>query len=133
MTLTGSQLRRCTTRFCRQLFSIDTLGGRLRQLTRFTQSEPGHSGCAYNVPPGCAIGWALLDPRTRTIVFDSSCDPFGTNPAANQVFAMRSDGTGLRQLTAARGFVEEADGAVSTEQVGDPVTSGMFAPPGRRR
>jgi len=116
-----------------QLFSIDTLGGHLHQLTRFTQSEPGHSGCSYSVPPGCAMGWALQDPRTRTIVFDSSCDPFGTNPAANQIFAIRPDGSGLRQLTAARGFVEEPDGAVSTEQVGDPVISGGFAAPGRRR
>ena len=46
---------------------------------------------------------------------------------------MRPDGTGVRQLTAARGFVEEPDGSVSTEQVAQLVTSGMFAARGHAR
>jgi hypothetical protein len=43
-------------------------------------------------------------------------DAFGTNPLGHQIFAMRQDGTGLRQLTATRGFVEEAGGGVFDEQ-----------------
>jgi hypothetical protein len=70
---------------------------------------------------------------TRTVVFDSSCDPFGANPAGHQAFAMRPDGSGLRQLTAAPGFAEEASGAVAADHVGQVATSGMFAPRGRAR
>jgi hypothetical protein len=117
-----------------QLFSIDTQGGHLRQLTPFTQSEPArNSGCSFNVPPGCAIGYVFQDPVTRAVVFDATCDPFGTNPIGHQAFVMRPDGTGFRQLTAARGFVEEPDGTVSTEQVAQLVTSGMFAARARAR
>ena len=116
-----------------QLFSIDTLGGHLRQLTRFTQSEPSQFGCGGAPPPGCSIGDAYQDPVTRTVLLNSNCDPFGTNPYSSQAFAMHPDGTGLRQLTAARGFVEEPNGAVSTEQIGQFVSSGWFVPPARRR
>jgi hypothetical protein len=55
---------------------------------------------------------------TRTILIDSSCDPFGTNPNGDQLFAMRPDGSGLRQLTHTRGFVTEADGTVDVELPG---------------
>lgn len=110
-----------------QVFSIDKLGGRLRQVTRFTQSEPNQGGCSYNPPPGCAIGDAYQDPVTRAVVFISSCDPIGTNPLGHQAFAMHPNGSGLRQLTTARGFLEEADGAVSAELVGQLVTSGAYA------
>jgi hypothetical protein len=44
-----------------------------------------------------------------------ACDPLGSNPYGVQMFAMRPDGSGLRQLTAARGLVGEADGTVSVE------------------
>ena len=51
-------------------------------------------------------------------MFYSSCDPFGANPYGDQMFAIRVDGTHLRQLTHARGLVTEPDGTVSTENIG---------------
>src|SRR4029453_1377710 len=48
----------------------------------------------------------------------SSCDPFGTNPYGGQLFAMRPDGTKLRQLTATHGRVVEDGGVVSVELPG---------------
>ena len=45
------------------------------------------------------------DSKTRTVVFYSSCDPLGTNPFGGQLFAMRPDGSDLRQLTHTRGVV----------------------------
>ena len=90
-----------------QLFSIDRLGSDLRQLTFFHETT-GHtdSGCRFG-GSGCALGWVSQDPRSRTLVFYSSCDPFGTNPNGGQIFAMRPDGSGLHQLTDARGLVHE--------------------------
>jgi hypothetical protein len=104
-----------------QLFSIDTVGAHLRQLTHFDQGEPapgpgGH--CPEGRPPGCSIPAAVRDQKTGTIVFESTCDPFGTNPYGTQLFAMRSDGSGLRALTDSRGFVVEADGSVTVELPG---------------
>jgi len=89
-----------------QLFSIDTLGVHLRQLTHFNAGE-GHatSGCFPNRgPPGCSLDVFIQDPVTRTLVFYSGCDPFGRNPNG-QIFAMRPDGSGLRQLTDSSGLV----------------------------
>ncbi len=97
-----------------QLFSVDTLGAHLRQVTRFREGERSANGCLPGPPPGCTILDAAQDPVRRSVVFYSNCDPFGTNPYGQQVFAMRPDGTRLRQLTATRGRVEEA-GAVSVE------------------
>jgi hypothetical protein len=51
-------------------------------------------------------------------VFDSSCDPFGTNLYGDQLFAIRSDGSRLRTLTHTKGFVEYPDGSVTTELTG---------------
>lgn len=104
-----------------QLFSIDVLGGRLRQLTHFREAERSLRGCFHSEPPGCSIGPVYQDAVTRTLVFYSSCDAFGTNTYGGQVFAMRPDGTGLRQLTATRGFTTEADGTFAVELPG-PVT-----------
>ena len=87
-----------------EYFSIDPLGGDLQQLT--------HLG------PNCRSGAGNVDRGTGTLVFDSSCDPFGTNPYGDQAFAMRPDGTGLRQLTSARGLREGADGALAVELPG---------------
>ncbi len=101
-----------------QLFSIDTYGVGLRQLTHFFQPEYSADGCNAFVPPGCFIIPFDLDPATGTLVFYSSCDPFGTNPYGDQLFVMRPDGTRLRQLTHARGLVTEADGTVSAENIG---------------
>jgi hypothetical protein len=36
----------------------------------------------------------------------------GTNPAGNQLFAMRPDGSGLRQITQARGVVTDTPDVV---------------------
>src|SRR5262249_41052375 len=58
-----------------QLFSIDTLGTGLRQLTHFSQPEYSVAGCAALVPPGCIIHPSGLDAATGTLVFGSSCDP----------------------------------------------------------
>ena len=52
-------------------------------------------------------------------VFPSACDPFGTNPGIGvQIFAIRPDGSGLRQLTKLRGLFTDADGAVHDELPG---------------
>jgi len=104
-----------------QLFSIDTLGAHLRQLTRFRQGDRSPNGCLPVPPPGCSFdfpGAAAQDPVTGTVIFESSCDPLGINPNGSQVFAMRPDGSGLRQLTDTRGLVTEGDGTVVAELPG---------------
>jgi hypothetical protein len=55
---------------------------------------------------------------TNAVVFESGCDPFHANPFGEQVFAMRSDGSGLRQLTDAAGFTENPDGSIRVELPG---------------
>ncbi len=103
-----------------QLFSIGTLGAGLRQVTHFREGDHSVSGCA-GAPlfgSGCGVILARQDPVNSTILIDSSCDPFGTNPNGNQLFAMRPDGSGLRQLTHTRGSVTEADGTVDVELPG---------------
>lgn len=92
----------------RQLFSIDMLGGDLRQLTNFR--DPSRR-CRATAP--------IFDPASRTIVFRVNCDPFGTNASGDQAFAIRPDGTGLRQLTTASGYTTEPDGTVHVELVSD--------------
>jgi hypothetical protein len=110
-----------------QLFSIGTLGTHLRQVTHIREGDHSIRGCFGGGPPGCSVGdsAAFQDPETRTVVFDSSCDLLGTTPYGNQIFAMRPDGSGLRQLTATRGFTTDADGAVAVE------LPGPFAYPAR--
>jgi len=85
-----------------QLFSVDVFGLRLRQLTHFVEREWPRSGCHV---PGCLIRDVFQDPVTQTLIFESTCDPLGANPFGAQIFAMRPDGSNLRQLTAARGLV----------------------------
>lgn len=103
-----------------QLFSIGTLGEDLRQLTHLPwDGRPTPNGCTFPAP-GCGIlqqGLAA-DPVTGTVLFSASCDPFGTNPFGTQIFAMRADGTGLRQLTDARGMTTDPDGTVHVELAG---------------
>ncbi len=55
---------------------------------------------------------------TGCVTFYSSCNPFGSNPYGGQIFTMRPDGTGLRQLTDTRGMTTEADGTVTVELPG---------------
>lgn len=45
-----------------QLFSVDTLGSSMRQLTRFGQSERSSFGCFLFPPPGCPLGHTVQDP-----------------------------------------------------------------------
>lgn len=101
-----------------QLFSVGVLGDGLRQLTRFDEGAPSVTGCEWGEPPGCAIGSVSDDPRTHELVFDSNCNPFGTNPNGEQIFAMRPDGSALRQLTQAPGGQVSADGVAEVEIVG---------------
>jgi hypothetical protein len=100
-----------------QLFSIDRLGNDLRQLTNFRVTEHAFSGCRYG-PSGCALSLVSQDPRSRDLVFYSSCDPFGKNPNGGQIFAVQPDGSGLRQLTDARGLVHEGPGVYSGDLPG---------------
>lgn len=108
-----------------QLFSIDTLGADLRQLTQFRAADHSTIGC-LPIPeqPGCIIsGGPILDSEMRTLVINTNCDPLGTNANGGQYFAMRADGTGLRQLTATHGVVTAADGSVDVELPGPGVYS----------
>jgi hypothetical protein len=109
-----------------QLFSIDTLGGDPHQLTHLppdgpppTLFSPSPGNCTY-AAPGCGITniSTTIDHRTDTVLFSSTCDPLGGNPSGDQIFAMRADGTGLRQLTNARGMTTDPDGTVHVELAG---------------
>jgi len=112
-----------------EYFSIDPLGGDLRQLTHFGANITAGCSCStlcacpagLCAPPICTIGASTggeVDLGTGSLVFSSSCDPFGTNPYGEQEFAMRPDGTGLRQLTNARGLRQGADGSLAVELPG---------------
>src|SRR5262245_28415092 len=110
-----------------QLFSVDTLGNHLRQLTRFGVGEPTADVCRSPDwwPPACSILETFQDPATRTVVFGYTCDPLGGTTNGGQVFAMRPDGTGLRQLTSTRGSVA-AGGEVTVELPGPISYSGRW-------
>lgn len=108
------------TRDC-QLFSVGRLGGGLRQLTAFADGVGQmRVGCNAATPPGaaCTVIGMIQDPVTGVVGFVSSCDPLGRNPYGFQVFAMRPDGTGLRQVTDARGMETLPDGRVRVELPG---------------
>jgi hypothetical protein len=112
-----------------QLFSINERGGGLRQLTHLPSDSRASSrvslGCITlpGVELACGIDvpdWNSIapDPVTGSVLFGSSCDPVGRNPFGDQLFAMRRDGTGLRQLTAARGREMLPDGTLRVELIG---------------
>ena len=99
-TCTGSNpFRNC------QIFSVDRTGGDLRQLTAFDEGGISTLGCYYDARgQGCAANLLAQDPHTGTLVFYSNCNPFGVSGfRGSQIYAMRPNGTGLRQLTATRG------------------------------
>lgn len=103
-----------------QIFSIGVWGTGLKQLTRFREAEHAIGGCGLWLRRGggCKMYLVFLDPKTAELVFYSTCDPFGANLAGAQLFAMRSDGSHLRQLTSTRGLVVHDDGSVTTELPG---------------
>ena len=113
-----------------QLFSIDRLGGRMRQLTTFDPGVPSTYGCQGGaLPPECRVSLTSapqFDVKTGTLVFDATCDPSGLRPVSGQVFAMRGDGSGLRQLTSYRGTQgTAADGTLTVELPGPIEYSGV--------
>jgi hypothetical protein len=106
-----------------QIFSVDTLGTDLHQVTHFRGADHSIRGCGSGLAPGCWIGVDVFggpyqDPVTQALVFDSICDPLGANPDGEQFFAIRPDGSGLRQLTFTRGMRTGADGSVDVELPG---------------
>ena len=107
-----------------QIFSVDALGGDLRQLTSFGASRHSTLGCnAQRRNDGCAADFnndqkVSQDTRTGTLVFASSCDPFGNNPNGEQIFAMRPDGSGLHALTDPHSLTRNPDGSVEAELPG---------------
>jgi hypothetical protein len=108
-----------------QIFSIEPFGRDLRQLTFFRESAAhAANGCfGGRRPNGCRIDFngfnPSQNPHTGTIFFRSTCDPFGDNPNGGQLFAMQPDGSDLRQLTNARGFVRGANNTFEVETVDD--------------
>ncbi|HXJ37593.1 MAG TPA: hypothetical protein VMS22_26495, partial [Candidatus Eisenbacteria bacterium] len=116
----GDPLRQNPTNTC-QLFTIDRLGGHMRQLTRFHPDGTSPVGCFGGyAPPGCSgvLTFTAQDPRTGAIVFDSSCDPFGISAIGQQLFTIRPKGSGFRQITAYRGVTTDPDGTVDVELPG---------------
>ena len=103
-----------------QIFSVDRNGSDLRQLTNFSDAPHSKVGCTYNSRGlGCASEVIVQDARTRQLIMYSSCNPpEGTNPDGDQVFAMNPDGSGLQQLTDARGLFKQPDGTVVGELPG---------------
>ncbi len=109
-----------------QVFSVDTLGRDLRQLTSFRDHGRRPAGCSAFCSSACFVDVLVWDPKTDAVVLGSSCDPFGRNPWGFQIFSMRPDGTGLRQLTDTRGMIVEADGTVTVEMPGPFAYSAQF-------
>jgi len=110
-----------------QIFSIDRLGRDLRQLTDFHTAEHSVIGCtSYPSTQGCAPFLQAQDAISGTLVFSSGC---GTNPSSSQIFSVRPDGSGLRQLTNLRGTFTDAEGAFHAELPG-PWAYGPYVPGG---
>ena len=102
-----------------EVFSIDRLGRDLRQLTNIGEGQQANCDFWTVHPIGnCSITLLRIDPVTGWVTFYSNCNPFGTNPYGSQIFTMRPDGTGLRQLTTTAGMTTDADGAVTVELPG---------------
>jgi hypothetical protein len=123
-----------------QIFSIDRLGGNLRQLTQFSEGPQATWGCDFSTlyqPSfvGCATSILNQDSRTGMLVFYSNCDPCSTTHRTGaQIFAMRPEGVrpedmcsegGLRQLTHTRGVVKR--GGVVTRELPGPAAYGPYA------
>jgi hypothetical protein len=91
------------------------------------------NGCgASHKGEGCEVWRTHQDRETRMLLFASNCDPFGTNPNGGQIFAMRPDGSRLRQLTHARGAVGnliDPDGDFEVELPGPWAYAGVGPTP----
>ena len=113
-----------------QIFSIDRLGANLRQLTQFSAGPRSTNGCFFSQRgPGCAVIDFHQDSSTGMLVFYSNCDPLGTNPHGGQVFTMRPDGGGLRQLTHTRGVAPLlTPGGTAIGELPGPIAYGPYAP-----
>ena len=101
-----------------EFFSIDRSGTDLHQLTHIGEGHQSKCDFPDLYGRGCSITTVRSDPITGWVTFQSSCNPFGTNPYGSQIFTMRPDGTGLRQLTFTAGMTTEADGTVTVEAPG---------------
>jgi hypothetical protein len=111
-----------------QLFRIDTLGGHVRQLTHFAPSASVPVACTGAPTATCTTPVNLgikQDPIVGTLVVDSSCDPLGLSPVSQQLYALRPDGSGFRQITNYRGLTCD-DGAVDVELPGPIAYSAPF-------
>ena len=114
-----------------QVFSMQPVTRDLQQVTLFHEGGDHIAGCAFGVGvEGCASGFAIggsppQNPATGTIYFWSQCDPLGLNPYGQNLFAIQPDGTGLQQVTNARGFVHGADRTVEVEML----EAWRYAPP----
>jgi hypothetical protein len=101
------------------VFSIDRLGSDLQQLTNIGEGPQANCDHFHGSAVGsCSSTLLRIDPMTGWVTFYSTCNPFGTNSYGGQIFTMRPDGTGLRQLTATRGLTTDADGTVTVELPG---------------
>jgi hypothetical protein len=109
-----------------QLFSINPRHGQLRQLTRFHDEERMNAGCGGVVAgAACTItSGGSQDRETGFIGFASQCDLFGRNPYGEQIFSIRPDGSGLRQITSFRGRELLPDGSVHVELSGPVIQAG---------
>jgi hypothetical protein len=120
-----------------QLFSVNVRGGALRQITHL---DPG-----FPVPrPGCylptGIGYGVFraivqDPVTGAIVFNTTLDALKLRAGSgvgnrDQIFAIRPDGSGLRQLTEfPTGTHFPATDGVSAQHPGPYAYSGASSSP----
>jgi hypothetical protein len=102
-----------------QLFSISPLGSGLHQLTRFPDDGRPKRGCRMvAADASCHVDGIAANAITGAVLFISSCDPLGRNPSGEQLFTMRPDGSGIRQITAFGGVETLSDGGVRVEMVG---------------
>ena len=96
-----------------ELFSIGLHGEGLRQVTHFNYEANGTPkdgndkgpGCVFTGESGCAMGTTYRDRFSRTVIFESNCDLFDAQTFGENVFAMRPDGSGIRQVTHTAGCV----------------------------
>jgi hypothetical protein len=101
-----------------QVFSVSNLGDGLRQLSRIPDDGLPKHGCVLSAGGSCSHGGLIQDPVTRMVGFISTCDPLQRNAGVTQLFTMRPDGSGLRQITAFRGLETLPDGSIQMETLG---------------